>query len=175
MISEGPPLSRKSKRLKGNTGNSIPRFDFIHLIKSAELYGECTEVNPGEEASPPNVRRRKRLNVKDGKNMQRFHPLHLMNSMEMSHECTDSTSEEESPPTIRRSKRLQEKKEDVVKEPHSLQVDPPKTRLRLAHGVLQCTTCSTIWNRDDNSAINIRRCMIEWILRQKRPEYLQHP
>ena len=107
--------------------------------------------------------------------IQRYDSTKLMNSMEISSECIQSTSKEQSTPTVRRSKRLQEKKEDVVQEPHSLEVDPPKTRPRYAHGVLQCKNCSTIWNRDDNSAINIRRCMINWILRQERPEYLQYP
>ena len=55
------------------------------------------------------------------------------------------------------------------------ETNPAKTRPRYAHGVLQCTTCNTIWNRDVNSAINIRRCLIAWILRQERPKYLERP
>ena len=70
---------------------------------------------------------------------------------------------------------LKKKNAEIAAKQDSSQVDQLKKYPKLAHGVLQCTNCSTIWNRDDNSAINIRRCMIEQILRGKRPNYLERP
>ena len=45
------------------------------------------------------------------------------------------------------------------------------------HGLVRCTTCHRIWNRDDNASKNILKIMKEEIFKNRRPKYLsrKHP
>src|SRR5271167_3362736 len=43
---------------------------------------------------------------------------------------------------------------------------------RLVHGLLRCTTCSRIWNRDVNGAINILHIAKAALGGDQRPKYL---
>jgi transposase len=42
----------------------------------------------------------------------------------------------------------------------------------LCHGLVKCKTCKTMFNRDLNSSVNIRRIAENAINGLKRPEYL---
>ena len=58
-------------------------------------------------------------------------------------------------------------------------VKNPKPRSRVAypttlcHGLLRCTTCNTLWNRDVLGATNIHKIASSEILGEGRPQYLQ--
>uniref|UniRef100_A0A7S0YNM6 Cas12f1-like TNB domain-containing protein n=1 Tax=Polytomella parva TaxID=51329 RepID=A0A7S0YNM6_9CHLO len=49
---------------------------------------------------------------------------------------------------------------------------PEKRHLRLVHGLLRCSSCSKLWNRDVNAAINIVRLTREILTGNGRPNYL---
>jgi hypothetical protein len=49
---------------------------------------------------------------------------------------------------------------------------PNKNNLIPCYGVLKCKTCSTLWNRDENSSRNIYRISYNAIHNMRRPEYL---
>ena len=49
---------------------------------------------------------------------------------------------------------------------------PQKSSRVLKHGVLMCTTCKALWNRDENSARNIYKIAYNAISNKKRPDYL---
>jgi transposase len=42
----------------------------------------------------------------------------------------------------------------------------------LVHGLLKCKTCQKLWNRDENSSINIYILALNAISKLNRPEYL---
>lgn len=42
----------------------------------------------------------------------------------------------------------------------------------LCHGLVRCKSCTKLWNRDTNAAINIHTVAKEWINKKSRPEYL---
>jgi transposase len=43
---------------------------------------------------------------------------------------------------------------------------------RFVHGLLKCTTCKRLWNRDANGALNIARIVRSAVAGRERPEYL---
>ena len=43
---------------------------------------------------------------------------------------------------------------------------------RFVHGLLKCTTCKRLWNRDANGALNIARIVRSAVAGRARPEYL---
>ena len=43
----------------------------------------------------------------------------------------------------------------------------------LRHGLVKCTTCSRLWNRDTNAASNIWKISMSAINGEERPEYLR--
>jgi hypothetical protein len=48
-------------------------------------------------------------------------------------------------------------------------------RARLVHGLLRCQSCSRLWNRDVNAAINITRLTCCALAGEPRPDYLARP
>ena len=43
----------------------------------------------------------------------------------------------------------------------------------MVHGLLRCTSCKCLWNRDVNASLNIRRVVEEHIKGNGRPVYLR--
>ena len=146
----------------------LERHSFLILKISLQTTKQSIQAKSDEQVT--SVSKSKRL--KNGETVERFSSIQLIPSVNSIQQSIDKNTEK-TPTTSRKSKGVTDKNGQSNSDSTLTNVDPRKTRPRLAHGVLQCTNCSTIWNRDDNSAINIRRCMISWILEQKRPEYLK--
>ena len=50
---------------------------------------------------------------------------------------------------------------------------PFRTGSVLRHGLVKCTTCSRLWNRDTNAASNIWKIAVSAIRGEERPDYLR--
>ena len=50
---------------------------------------------------------------------------------------------------------------------------PYRTGSVLRHGLVKCTTCSTLWNRDTNAASNMWKIAMSAIRGEARPDYLR--
>ncbi len=78
------------------------------------------------------------------------------------------------PPKKKKKKKpkgggLEEEEEEEKEEEEKEEKD---RRRILRHGLLKCNTCSKIWNRDMNGALNIGRIAIAILAGQDRPAYL---
>lgn len=52
---------------------------------------------------------------------------------------------------------------------------PNKENVAIVHGLLKCSTCSSLWNRDMNASMNMYKITKSAILGLGRPTYLQRP
>lgn len=49
---------------------------------------------------------------------------------------------------------------------------PGRKNSILVHGALMCKTCSVLWNRDENGSRNIYKIARSYIMKKRRPKYL---